>query len=60
MLLSELKTPFHREGWVYEEKYDRYRILAVKNAGQVTLWEAQPKGPHGKHQLRASSRSAWC
>jgi ATP-dependent DNA ligase len=30
MLLSELKTPFHRNGWVYEEKYDGFRILALR------------------------------
>jgi bifunctional non-homologous end joining protein LigD len=30
-------TPFHREGWVYEEKYDGWRMLAYKREGQVQL-----------------------
>ncbi len=29
--------PFHREGWVYEEKYDGWRILAHKADGRVQL-----------------------
>src|SRR5262245_37874056 len=29
--------PFHREGWVYEEKYDGWRILALKADGKVQL-----------------------
>jgi bifunctional non-homologous end joining protein LigD len=29
--------PFHREGWVYEEKVDGWRMLAYKAAGTVTL-----------------------
>ena len=29
--------PFHREGWVYEEKYDGWRILALKSDGKVQL-----------------------
>lgn len=26
--LRELKRPFHKPGWVYEEKYDGYRAVA--------------------------------
>jgi bifunctional non-homologous end joining protein LigD len=29
--------PFHREGWVYEEKYDGWRMLAYKRGNQVQL-----------------------
>jgi len=29
--------PFHREGWVFEEKYDGWRILACKGDGKVHL-----------------------
>jgi bifunctional non-homologous end joining protein LigD len=29
--------PFHHEGWIYEEKYDGWRLLAHKRDGQVWL-----------------------
>jgi bifunctional non-homologous end joining protein LigD len=32
-----IARPFHREGWVYEEKYDGWRILACKAGGKVQL-----------------------
>jgi bifunctional non-homologous end joining protein LigD len=32
-----IARPFHREGWVYEEKYDGWRILALKSEGKVNL-----------------------
>jgi ATP-dependent DNA ligase len=32
-----LPRPFHHEGWVYEEKIDGYRMVAVKDAGAVQL-----------------------
>jgi len=28
---------FHRAGWVYEEKYDGWRMLAYKHGAQVKL-----------------------
>lgn len=37
MLADELKRPFHRPGWVYEEKYDGYRMLAYKEGARVQL-----------------------
>lgn len=37
MLASLEKEPFDEPGWVYEEKYDGYRILAYKEGRQVTL-----------------------
>jgi bifunctional non-homologous end joining protein LigD len=37
MLLSELKRPFHKPGWVYEEKYDGYRVVAYKDGSRVRL-----------------------
>jgi ATP-dependent DNA ligase len=37
MQAAELPRPFHRYGWVYEEKYDGWRMIAEKVASQVTL-----------------------
>ena len=37
MLLAEVKRPFHKPGWVYEEKYDGYRVVAYKHDGRVRL-----------------------
>ncbi len=32
-----IARPFHREGWVYEEKVDGWRMVAYKVAGSVKL-----------------------
>ena len=32
-----LTTPFHRPGWVYEEKVDGWRMLAYKSRGTIRL-----------------------
>jgi bifunctional non-homologous end joining protein LigD len=37
MLATLVDEPFHKSGWVYEEKYDGYRILAYKEGDRVTL-----------------------
>ncbi len=37
MLAFLVPEPFHRPGWVFEEKYDGYRILAYKEGAKVTL-----------------------
>lgn len=37
MLADEVKRPFHRAGWVYEEKYDGYRMIAYRNGDRVQL-----------------------
>lgn len=37
MLATLVSEPFHREDWVYEEKYDGYRILAYKEGDRVRL-----------------------
>jgi bifunctional non-homologous end joining protein LigD len=39
--------PFHREGWVYEEKYDGWRMVAYKREGQVRL-VSRPGRDHTK------------
>jgi len=37
MLATLSQRPFHRAGWVYEEKYDGFRILAYKEGTRVSL-----------------------
>jgi bifunctional non-homologous end joining protein LigD len=32
-----VREPFHRPGWVYEEKVDGWRILAYKDSARVRL-----------------------
>lgn len=43
MLATLVPDPFHRKGWVYEEKYDGYRILAYKEGEKVTLLSRNAK-----------------
>jgi bifunctional non-homologous end joining protein LigD len=43
MLATLVESPFHRQGWVYEEKYDGYRILAYKEGKKVTLLSRNDK-----------------
>src|SRR5438094_3070183 len=32
-----VRAPFHRPGWIYEEKVDGYRMLVYKDGGRVRL-----------------------
>jgi bifunctional non-homologous end joining protein LigD len=38
MLATLVREPFHKPGWVYEEKYDGYRILAYKEGSRARLF----------------------
>jgi ATP-dependent DNA ligase len=31
---TQVREPFHRDGWVYEEKVDGWRMLAYKDGGR--------------------------
>jgi bifunctional non-homologous end joining protein LigD len=37
MLATLVRKPFERKGWVYEEKYDGFRVLAYKEGDRVSL-----------------------
>ena len=37
MLATLVSRPFHKAGWVYEEKYDGFRMLAYKEGARITL-----------------------
>ena len=37
MHAAEVPRPFHNKGWVYEEKYDGWRMLAHKDSRRVRL-----------------------
>ena len=37
MQADEVAHPFHREGWVYEEKYDGWRMVAYKDGTALHL-----------------------
>jgi bifunctional non-homologous end joining protein LigD len=37
MAATQVPRPFHRSGWVYEEKVDGWRVLAYKSAAGVRL-----------------------
>ena len=37
MAPTQVRDPFHRDGWVYEEKVDGGRILAYKDGSRVRL-----------------------
>src|SRR5712692_9267100 len=43
MLTTLVPEPFHKRGWVYEEKYDGDRILAYKEGARVHLFSRNAK-----------------
>ena len=43
MLARLVSGPFDRPGWVYEEKYNGYRILAYKEGQNITLLSRNDK-----------------
>ena len=37
MIPAQVPEPFHRDGWIYEEKVDGWRIVAYKDGAHVRL-----------------------
>src|SRR5438309_9503833 len=37
MIPTLVSKPFHRDGWIYEEKVDGYRMVAYKERDRVRL-----------------------
>lgn len=37
MLATRVKEPFSRKGWIFEPKYDGWRLVAIRRKGRVTL-----------------------
>jgi bifunctional non-homologous end joining protein LigD len=58
MLATLVKEPFHQPGWIYEEKYDGYRILAYKEGPRVTLLSRNAKDRTDHFQSIALAVSA--
>jgi len=55
-----VRDPFHRDGWVYEEKVDGWRLLAYKNGARVRLVSRNGRDRiHGGPTSRRSNRPAW-
>ena len=50
MHADEVSQPFHRHGWVYEEKYDGWRMAAYKDGDRVRLTRLSRQGltTHGR------------
>jgi bifunctional non-homologous end joining protein LigD len=53
MIPTQVREPFHRDGWVYEEKVDGWRILAHKDGARVWLLSRT-----GVDHARGGSRSS--
>ena len=50
----EVGQPFHRNGWVYEEKYDGWRVVAYKDGTDVKL--VSRAGKEQSRQIRDAGR----
>lgn len=55
MLATLVQAPFDRPGWIFEEKYDGYRILAYKESEVVTLLSRNGKDRTGSYPAIAEA-----
>jgi hypothetical protein len=56
MIPTLVRSPFHRDGWVYEEKVDGWRILAYKDGGRVRLVSREGVTHDGRPRRQRSFR----
>jgi ATP-dependent DNA ligase len=54
MQADEVARPFHRDGWVYEEKYDGRRMVVYKSGTAVRLVSRAGK-EHGRRFAEISA-----
>src|SRR5437867_3485569 len=54
MLATLVPQPFHRDGWVYEEKVDGWRILACKDGVNRLLHRGEHPGKGALSRANAS------
>jgi bifunctional non-homologous end joining protein LigD len=55
MAPTQVREPFHRDGWVYEEKVDGWRIVAYKDGDRVRLVSRSGRDHiHRLHQIAAA------
>jgi ATP-dependent DNA ligase len=52
-----VRAPFHRPGWVCEEKVDGWRILAYKDGARVRLMTGSSS--RSLEAVRAVARTRW-
>ena len=48
---TQIAKPFHRAGWIYEEKVDGWRMVAHKVAGTVRLVSLSAATSSGKRRV---------
>jgi ATP-dependent DNA ligase len=53
-----VSRPFHREGWVYEEKVDGWRMVAYKNGAAVKLVSRQGRDHTSRFPVPIRRRDA--
>ena len=58
-MLPTPAPPFHRKGWIYEEKYDGWRIMAYKRGDTVRLLSRNGIDFTGRFRELAVA-IAWC
>ena len=59
-MLATPGKPFTRAGWVFELKYDGYRLLAEKNDGRVTLYSRAGNDLTATFPRRRGDRRSAC